>query len=152
MDSEALVMTLQEDQIQEGAATVRELDAQGVSVPVALWVRFQDQPYWKLALSLPGLRNPREAYRRIQRAIQKGNLQTLTLNDVALLRPDAPLISNAAMLFRTGNGISSITSSNNSVNGQVLPDMYVYRMNPTRRTHAGLPLKSSRRTVAALQA
>ena len=118
--------------IQEGAALVEGLDGAGVSPDAALWFYFPDVNSWKLLLAevKVGPEGPREVYRSVQKTLQslRNKITHLSLEDVALAKPDAPLIALLRQALVTGPGISGIRFTRNVVNGTLIEDAYIYRL------------------------
>jgi hypothetical protein len=51
------------------------------------------------------------------------------LDSIGLMEPDNPLIGLLALAIRTsGNDVSGIRFTNNVINGQLVPDAYIYRL------------------------
>lgn len=118
--------------IQEGATLVEALDKAGVSPDAALWFYFPDISTWKLILAevKVGPEGPREVYRAIQKALHglRNEIAHLSLKDVALAKPDAPLIKLLAKAIATGPGISGIRFTRNVIDGTLIEDAYIYRL------------------------
>lgn len=123
---------LTQESIDAGAALVRKLDESGLQADAAFWYYFPDAQAWKLVLAevKVGIDGPKEVYRRIQRLLAKEPKQfaPLSLDDVTLAKPDAPLVSLLRTTLRTGRGITGIRFSNNVINGTVIEDAYIYRL------------------------
>lgn len=122
---------LTEKLIEEGRALVRALDSQHSSPKAAFWMFFPEGGRWKLVLSgvRSGASGPREAYKRIQSALGRIGPTELELQDVAALDSRDPVVSLLRTAVNTPSGaISSIRFSNNVVDGRLLPDALVYRM------------------------
>jgi hypothetical protein len=118
--------------IKEGATLVESLDRAGASPDAALWFYFPDINAWKLLLAevKVGPEGPRGVYRCIQRTLQslRNEVTHLALEDVAVARPDAPLIKLLAQAVSTGAGIQGIRFTNNIINGTLIEDAYIYRL------------------------
>src|SRR5258706_2310279 len=101
---------LRQELIDAGAALVRKLDESGLQPDAAFWFYFPDAQAWKLVLAevKVGRDGPKEVYRRIQRLLGKEPKQfgALSLDDVTLAKPDAPLVNLLRTTLRTGPGIS----------------------------------------------
>jgi|SRR6185312_3050218 len=121
-------MTLTETKIQTGRSLLEALDNGPLKADAAFWVKFPDANDWKLAISVSGSRSPMDVYKSIQDVIKNANIQSFRLDDVALMKPDAPLLKLTKSMIRTGDAIAGIDFRNNSINGQLVPDMYIYRM------------------------
>lgn len=123
--------TLTDSLIKGGEALLKALETVGVNVDAAFWFLFPEQGFWKLMLSLPGVEKegPRAAYARIQRALAtlQGEAQ-LSLDDIAIAKPGAPIVHLLRSAVRTGHGIGGIRFSNNVINGVLISDAYIYRL------------------------
>lgn len=125
-------MTLSEERIKAGENLLRQLDAADVHVDAALWFYFPDNENWKLILSLPRFikQGPKLAYRRVQKALSKlGDDFAISLYDVSIAKPNDPLFQLLKTATKTGPGISHIRFSNNVINGQLIEDVLIYRLN-----------------------
>lgn len=124
---------LTKEMIEMGRVLVRKLDEQGVSPAAALWLYFPEEQQWKLVIAelTVGTLGPKIIYRKIQQilAVSSDELSGLSLDDVTLARPDAPIIVLLRVAIRTGPGISGIRFKNNAINGTLIEDAYIYRMN-----------------------
>ncbi len=83
-------------------------------------------------LCLPNMERegPKFAYSKIQKAISRAKkVKVPTLSDISIVKHDAPVLKSLKSLVHTGPGISGIRLSNNAINGQLIPDVYVYRIN-----------------------
>lgn len=124
---------LRQELIEAGAALIRRLDESRLQPDAAFWFYFPDAQAWKLVLAevKVGTQGPKEVYRQIQRLLLKEpkEFAELSLDAVALTKPDAPLINLLRTAVRTGPGISGIRFSNNVINGTVIEDAYIYRLN-----------------------
>jgi hypothetical protein len=118
--------------IQEGANLVQALDGAGLAPDAAFWFYFPDINAWKLVLAemKVGPQGPREVYKQIQRTLigLSGTIKTLSLDDVAVLKPDAPVVSVLKKAIRTGPGIGGIRFSQNMIDGVLIEDAYIYRL------------------------
>ena len=124
-------MSLSRTQIEAGAELIRRADAGGVNVKAAMWIRSEDQPEWRLLFAISGLKKsgPRAMYTRLQFFLKKKPpIDGVTLSDIVVEEPSSTVLQNMRMLFRTGPGISAIQLSNNMMNGERLPDAYMYRL------------------------
>lgn len=123
--------TLTDQLIKGGKGLIEELDASGNKVDGALWFYFPEEGFWKLMLSFPNIEKegPISSYSKVQKALSKVKEKNgLSLDDVALAKPNAPLIHLLKLAIRTGPGISGMRFSNNVINGQLIADAYIYRL------------------------
>ena len=132
MDKKTMVnMPLSPLQIAAGAELLLRTDTGGVNAKAAMWIRSEDQPEWRLLLGIQGLKKqgPRAIYTRLQFFLKKKPpLDGVTLSDIVLDDPGSLALQNMRMVIRTGTGISAIQLSNNMMNGERLPDAYIYRL------------------------
>ncbi len=125
--------TLTDKKIEAGKNLVQAADSSGLNIDAALWVYSQDQESWKLMLSIKGIEKigPKKYYNKIQKLIAKQQLgEKLTLSEIALAKPKSPLLDLMRVMVKTAPrpGICGINFSGNVVNGQLLPDSYIYRL------------------------
>jgi len=133
MDTKPMVETqLTPELIKEGATLVAGLDQAGESPDAALWFYFPEIGAWKLLLAevKVGPTGPRDVYRTIQKTLHSLREQVthLSLEDVAVAKPDAPLIKLLRQALATGPGINGIRFTRNVINGVPIEDAYIYRL------------------------
>lgn len=130
-------MNIEESKIKSGKQLLTELDKMKPKPKAAFWVYVDDIHDWKLGIYISSTEGPKKAYREIQKILRKKKDLDLGLDQISIFKNDAPLLSLMSRMISTGEGISGIRMSGNVVNGQPLPDSYVYRMNikrPTRQS------------------
>jgi hypothetical protein len=124
---------LTKEMIEPGATRVGKLDERGLQPDAALWLYSPDLQQWKLLIAevKVGKKGPKEVYRQIQKILSESaeEIGELSLDDVALAKPDAPIIALLRVAVQTGPGISGIRFKNNVVNGTLIEDAYIYRLN-----------------------
>lgn len=124
---------LTKEMIDAGAALIRKLDERGIQPDAALWLYFPDLQTWKLVIAQEkvGVEGPKQLYRQIQELMEElsQEIHKLSLDDVTLSKPDAPIIALLRMTIHTGPGLSGIRFRDNVVNGTVIEDAYIYRLN-----------------------
>jgi hypothetical protein len=122
--------TLNSEMIEFGRRVVEHLASDGIKIDAAFWFLLTDQDSWKLMLSGPDLtvQGPRAAYKTVQESLSKITKPTVTLDAIAILKPDSPLIALLRTGIRTGTGISGIRFSKNVVAGNLIDDAYIYRL------------------------
>ena len=124
--------SLTKELIDAGANLVRELDGRGLGPDAAFWLYFPDLQAWKLVLVKVkvGEVGPRKVYREIQETLTGApELKELKLDDVSISKPDAPIVALLRKVIHTGPGISDIRFKNNVINGTLIEDAYIYRLN-----------------------
>jgi hypothetical protein len=124
--------TLTKEMIDAGTALLRKLDREGVQPDAAFWFYFPDIQQWKLVLAEEklGRVGPRETYKQIQEVLSRfrRELKALSLDNITLAKPDAPIVALLRVAIRTGPEISGIRFTNNVINGMVVEDAYIYRL------------------------
>jgi hypothetical protein len=123
---------LTKEMIETGAALVRKLDESGFKPDAVFWFYFPDKQAWKLVIAevKVGEQGPKEMYRQIQKILAKfpKEISGLSLDDVALAKPDAPIVALLRVALRTGPEIGGIRFKNNIINGILIEDAYIYRL------------------------
>lgn len=124
---------LTKEMMEMGKVLVHKLDEHGVSPDAAFWLYFPEEQQWKLVIAelKVGTLGPKKIYRKIQQILAESpdELSGLSLDDITLARPDAQIIVLLRVAIRTGPGISGIRFKNNAINGTLIEDAYIYRMN-----------------------
>lgn len=125
--------TLTKEMIESGGMLVRKLDEQGLQPNAAFWLYDPDLQEWKLIIVEVklGTEGPKKIYKKIQDVISasKEDMPVMSLDSVTLAKPDAPIVDLLKKAIRTGPGISGIRFTNNVINGTVIEDAYIYRLN-----------------------
>jgi hypothetical protein len=118
--------------INEGARLVEKLDQSGASPAAAFWVYFPNVGGWKLFLAETkvGTRGPREVYKQIQRTLHalRNEVTHLSLENVTVTKPNAPLVALLSSAISTGPGIRGIRFSRSAIHGVPIEDAYIYRL------------------------
>ncbi len=120
------------DLIKEGATLVDALDRSGVSPDAALWLYYPDISAWKLLLAevKVGQAGPREVYREVQKTLNglRHQITHLSLEDVAVAKPDDPIIKLLSMVVTTGPKLEGFRFTHNVINGTLIEDAFIYRL------------------------
>lgn len=132
MDKKTMVTAmLTPVQIAAGAELLARADAGDLNVTAAMWIQYEDQPEWRLLFAIRSPRNtgPRTIYTRLQFFLRKKPpIEGLALSNIVVEPAGSPLMNSFRMLVRTEPGVSGIRFEGNFLNGQRLPDAYVYRL------------------------
>jgi hypothetical protein len=134
MDKKTMVeSTLTREMIDVGSLLVHKLDEHGLNPDAAFWLYYPEVQQWKLVIGDDEVETlgPKEVYRKVQQILGESahEIKGLSLDDVALVKPDAPIISLLRVAIRTGPGISGIRFKNNVITGTLIEDAYIYRLN-----------------------
>lgn len=125
-------VNLTKEIIEDGAKLVEALDSQGLSPDAAFWLYSPESQMWKLAIAQVevGRAGPRQIYQKVQETLSGSpQIKTIKLDDVSILRTDAPIVALLRLVLRTGHSINGIRLKNNVINGTLVEDAYIYRIN-----------------------
>jgi hypothetical protein len=118
--------------IQAGADLVRRLDAAHLEVNAALWLYIPDANLWRLVIASPVVKaeGPKRVYQKIQLVLSQApdDADKVTLSDISVIEHMDPLITLLRTAVKTGNGISGLRFSRNTINGHFIEDAYLYRV------------------------
>jgi hypothetical protein len=126
---------LVDQDIRSGEAIVRALDAAADSSmhpAAALWFFFPEDDAWRLLLALPAMANDpaQSVYARLLEIVREApGMQHLSFDSVGLVSPENPLLDLLSMAIQTPrDAVAAIRFANNTINGQLIPDAYIYRL------------------------
>ena len=123
---------LTKDMIKNGASLIGKLDERSLQPDAALWFYFPDIKQWKLLIAdvNVGKTGPKDLYRKIQQILIdfSDEIEDISLDDIALAKPDASIIKLLKIAIRTGPGISGVRFQRNVINGVLVEDAYIYRL------------------------
>lgn len=131
MDHSTLVApVLTPEMVAAGEELLRAVDNSGVHVTAALWLLPPDEASWRLVISSPEVaaKGPHAFYQKIDQVLRKLGGQVLSTSLVSALPPSHPLLSLLRITLKTGPGISNTRSTQNVINGVLIPDALVYRL------------------------
>jgi hypothetical protein len=134
MDKELVVReNLSKEMIKSGERLIKRLDQSNSNVEAALWFFSQDEKIWKMIIISPLVKTegPRNYYKRILKANKTADESEalISLNDISADDTSNPLFNLFNKTVSTGNKITGIRLSKNTVNGTFIDDSYVYRIN-----------------------
>lgn len=130
-----LVVTelLSDSMIEVGKRLVERLDKSNSDVQAAFWMFFPDEKRWKLIIVSQFVKHdgPRQFYKRVVEANKKGDESesVVSLDDVSVADTSNTLVNLLKAAISTGDGISGIRFSRNTINGTFIEDSYIYRIN-----------------------
>jgi len=77
-----------------------------------------------------GPSGPREVYKQVQRTLDalSNSIEAISLADVVVAKPDAPVVSVLKKALRVEPGARGIRFSQNVIDGVLIEDAYVYRL------------------------
>lgn len=123
-------LTLQ--RIKMAETLIRKLDNSKIPPHSAFWYYFTETSEWKLVIAMKevGTTGPKKIYHKIQMMLNYGKLgfETIELDDITLVKPDAPIVVLLRKIVRTGPVITGIRITHNFVNGKMIEDAYIYRL------------------------
>jgi hypothetical protein len=123
---------LTKEMIESGAELTRLLDRAQLTVSASLWLYIPESNIWRLTIASPEVKTcgPKKVYQKIQSVLSQipEEQPSVGLKDISVVENDNVLISLLRIAIRTGDGISGIRFSKNTINGQFIEDAYIYRM------------------------
>lgn len=121
MDQEALV--------DSGKRLIEALEAGGIKIRGAMWVRLHETNSWRLWIVSHDGMDKKEFYRATAEALPSIEVDhpDLSISDVEFKKSSDPVIQALAMMVRA-EGINSIHLSRNMINGVYTPDGVMLRM------------------------
>ena len=128
--------TLDSGMIDAGLALIEKLNNQNLDLTAALWFYFAEPTTWRLILAshIVKTKGPRVMYEKVQSVIRGANdeFASLELSDITVVSPDDNLITQFKPAIQVG-GISGVRFSNNTINGHVIEDAYIYKLTFPRK-------------------
>lgn len=127
--------TLVDQDIRRGEAIVRALDSAAdpsMHPTAALWFLFPEEETWRLLLALPAsATDPAQSvYARLLDTLSRApDVERFSFDSVRLMVPENPLIDLLSSAIQTpADAVAGIRFTNNTINGQLIPDAYIYRL------------------------
>ena len=132
MAKDILVMDALSDQmIEAGAKLIERLDADNSEVKSAFWFFSPEDNKWKLIIASPlvGSDGPKKFYKRVIEANRNANAEEVivSLHDIEVVNTNRQIVQLMKSAVKTGDGISGIRFSRNTINGVFIEDAYIYR-------------------------
>lgn len=125
--------TLTESMIEAGADLIKKLDNVKANIVSAFWLYFPEEQTWRLIIASPNVdkEGPRKYYEKIVDANNKANKNEniLPLNNIGITNSENQTVQLLKIAINTGNSISGIRFSKNTINGVFIDDAYIYRSN-----------------------
>jgi hypothetical protein len=123
---------LVDENIDDGANLIYELDQSNVQIDAALWFYFTEAEEWRLIIATPIIdkKGPVSAYKKIIEFIKEKNLFFHTpIRKLTILSPHDPLIKLLKIVVKTGpSSIARIRFQNNVINNVPIDDALIYRI------------------------
>lgn len=123
--------SLTDSMMKAGAKLIERLDANNSEVKSAFWLYFPEEKTWKLLVASPLVdkEGPRDYYKRIVEANKVASIEEdiVSLNDVGVTNTKHQIVQLLKFMVGTGDGISGIRFSKNTINGVFIEDTYIYR-------------------------
>jgi hypothetical protein len=125
--------SLADSMMKAGAKLIERLDAKNSEVKSAFWLYFSEEKTWKLIVASPLVdkEGPRDYYKRIIAAntLAPAEEEIVSLNDIGVTNTNHQIAQLLKFMIATGDGISGIRFSRNTINGVFIEDTYIYRSN-----------------------
>jgi len=124
---------LTEEMVQKGAGLIKKLDEVELTPTVAFWLFSSDNNTWKLFIAEKEMakKGSRYFYKKIQDLIYKTlDLRDFPLENIVIMPVNDPLCLLIRMAVKTGEkDISKIYFQHSSINGVMIEDALIYRVN-----------------------
>ena len=122
--------SLTSEMIDSGIELIRLLDNNKFGIDAALWLYLPDISQWRLVLAMPKVnsRGPKSAYKKVQSVLNNMPTPKLSLQNIHILDSTDKFIALLKLGIRTGDGISGIRFTSNTINGILIEDAYIYRL------------------------
>jgi len=125
--------SLTDSMMKVGATLIERLDAKSSEIKSAFWLYFSEEKTWKLIISSPLVdsEGPRDYYKRVVKAngVASAEEEIISLNDVGVTNTSNQIVQLLKFMITTGDNISGIRFSRNTINGVFIEDAYIYRSN-----------------------
>ncbi|MDO9479045.1 MAG: hypothetical protein Q8S96_12835 [Hydrogenophaga sp.] len=114
-----------------GAKLIERLDAKQSEIKSAFWLYFSEDKTWKLIIASPlvDALGPREFYKKVVDANSAASEEeeVISLNDIGVTNTANQIVQLLRFAIGTGDRISGIRFSRNTINGNFIEDTYIYR-------------------------
>lgn len=103
-----------------------------MQITSAFWFYMEEIEEWRLILATPLFENegPRAAYTKLLKNLGKYiEESSIPFEALTIISPNDPLNRSLQSAIQTGPGISGIRFSGNVINGVLIKDSYLYRIN-----------------------
>ena len=130
---------LTEAMIRAGAELTKKLDERRWPVVASMWLYLAEGNRWRLVLASPRVASDGswKSYEIVQAALAATPAAegTMSLSDVSVTEPTAPLIALLRPAAGTGPVVEGLRFTRSVINGRFIDDVYIYRMSDT--AHSG---------------
>lgn len=124
---------LSDSMIKSGAKLIERLDAEQSQVKSAFWLYFSEDKAWKLIIASPMVDSlgPRDYYKKVVDAndLASEEEEIISLNDIGVTNTTNQNVQLLKFAVSTGEEISGVRFSRNTINGNFIEDTYIYRSN-----------------------
>jgi len=124
--------TLVNIDIEEGKKLLKILDNSSIKITSAFWLYLTDIEEWRLMLATKLIEEvgPQKAYTQLlENTNRHKDTIDIPLEAITLISPNDPLNLLLKSAIKTGPGISGVRFSGNVINGVLIKDSYLYRIN-----------------------
>ena len=131
MDSEALVVEQFTTDLETGGrAVVEAFDAANLSISAAFWFLAPGETSWRLVIASPlvAALGPRAFYKKVDKVLRRVAAPTVPIDSINAAPPNHPLVTLLRSAVQTGPGLGGIRFVGNVINGVLIPDAYIYRL------------------------
>lgn len=114
--------------MEDGKKLILALDNSTFQVVAALWFYDNEDGEWRLIVASPLVeeKGTKEAYAFIQKKIARLSPIGIALRQISVISPNNDLIKLLKVAIRTGNVISGVRFTHNTINNVFIEDAYIY--------------------------
>jgi len=124
---------LSDSMMKAGAKLIERLDVEQAGVKSLFWLYFSEEKTWKLIIASPivDFEGPRKYYQKVVAAneLAAESEEIISLNNIGVTNTSNQIVQLLKLAMGTGDGISGIRFSKNTINGVFIEDAYIYRSN-----------------------
>jgi len=122
--------TLEREDIKSGAKLIEHFDNEGLKIKIAFWFLDEEIDRWYLYISTSSVQSEgsREVYKSILKSMQKIKTE-IRIDDIKVIPYDSKMAKVFRDMIKTDKGINNIRFQNNILNGLLIKDALIYRVN-----------------------
>lgn len=125
--------TLVNEDIKIGERILKSLDANDIDVSSAFWFLFSDIQEWRFVLAISDFNKigSQKSYLKILKILNKEQIEErdFPFEIIIVVSPSSSINLLLGSMIHTGSGISGIRFTGNVINGTMIEDAYIYRVN-----------------------
>lgn len=126
-----VTVTLSEEMIKAGRYLLEELDKKQLEIKSCFWLFLHEEKTWNLIIAsdIVEKKGSKYLYKIVININRENNRKTISLNDIVVTGLKKDIIHLLGVMINTGDTISGMRFSRNTINGVYIEDAYIYRSN-----------------------